>query len=250
MLSDWNFYNHSFDELLSELQDRIIKERKTFLVTANPVIFMEGQRDPHYNEIVTKADYITPDGIGIVKACHWLKRPVQSRITGFDLMRQLLELGNQKGWTIYLLGAKPEVVSLTNKNIKKMYPNLSITGFHHGYFDDDETIVNEILVTKPDLIFVAMGCPRQEKWIYDHLPIFQKGVFMGVGGSFNVLAGIEDRAPKQWIHFHLEWLYRIIKKPQRIGLLFILFLFLFQVSKEYLQLNLVKSHRNVIEKKG
>ncbi|MDR7079598.1 N-acetylglucosaminyldiphosphoundecaprenol N-acetyl-beta-D-mannosaminyltransferase [Neobacillus niacini] len=248
MFSD--LYNHSFRHLLTELHDRITREQKTFLVTINPVIYMQGKKDPHYNEIVHHADYITPDGIGIVKACQLLRMPVKERITGFDLMNELLHLGNQHGWKVYLLGSDSSIVSKTSETIIDQYPDLVMAGYHHGYFSNDDQIIDEIQESQPDLIFVAMGCPRQEKWIHDHLGKFEKGVFIGVGGSFDVMAGEDKRAPQQWIDMNIEWLYRIVKKPRRILLIPTLILYVVEVVKELAAMNSVVAKRKVVQKKG
>lgn len=232
MLTDWPFYRKSFHSLLDELQARITNEKRTFLVTANPAIMMRAYKDHNYQEKIGQADIITPDGIGVVKAFEWLGKPVHSRITGFDLMQNLFALANESRWKVYLLGTTPETVHQTKENIRQTYPEVNIAGFHHGYFETDETIIKEIQETQPDLIFVAMGCPKQETWIADHLELFRKGIFIGVGGSFDVIAGRDKRAPNRWIRHNLEWLYRIIKKPERIVLLKDLCLFLGLVLKE------------------
>jgi N-acetylglucosaminyldiphosphoundecaprenol N-acetyl-beta-D-mannosaminyltransferase len=250
ILRDLNLYNQSFDNLLTDLQARLSEEQKTFLVTVNPVIYMQTQRDSQYKDIIDHADYITPDGIGIVKARQWLGKPVEERITGFDLMKELLQLANLYGWKVYLLGSKSGVVAKTSAAVRESYPNLDLAGYHHGYFTNDAAIVEEIKGSEPDLIFVAMGCPRQEQWIHENLGKFRKGVFIGVGGSFDVISGMDQRAPQGWIDLHLEWLYRIVMKPRRILLLPKLLSFVFEVLKEVLAFDGVEVKRKVVEKKG
>ncbi|WP_052427452.1 WecB/TagA/CpsF family glycosyltransferase [Neobacillus niacini] len=211
---------------------------------------MQGLKSPLYKEIIHQADYITPDGIGIVKACKWLRRPVKERITGFDLMTELLQLANQHQWKVYLLGSKSAIVSKTSSNMVEKYPNLVMAGYHHGYFTNDGHIIEEIKETQPDLIFVAMGCPRQEKWIYESIDKFSRGLFIGVGGSIDVMSGLDQRAPQRWIDMQLEWLYRIVKKPRRILLIPKLLSFIFEILKEYIALNTIVAKRKVIEKKS
>ncbi len=240
MLRDWPFYRNSFEELLQILQKRIIREEKTFLVTANPVIVMHAQRDLSYKNMLFQADFITTDGIGIVKACKWLGIPLMERITGFDLMESLIQLANQAEWKVYLLGASPEVVSLAKANINKKYPRVKIVGCHHGYFDSSTIVIEEIKRVDPDLIFVGMGCPRQEKWISENIKEFRKGLYIGIGGSLDVLSGKDKRAPKNWINCHLEWLYRIIRKPKRVYVLKELCFFLRDVVREWIVLKLKK----------
>jgi N-acetylglucosaminyldiphosphoundecaprenol N-acetyl-beta-D-mannosaminyltransferase len=240
MVTNWPFYRKSFADLLAELQAKITAEQKTFLVTANPAILMTAHKDKHYHETIRQADLITPDGIGVVKACQWLGVPVAARLAGFDIMTALMHLANEANWKIYLLGAAPETIGLTAAAINKTRPNVTITGYHHGYFATDENIIAEIQAAEPDLIFVAMGCPKQERWIAKHLHMFLKGLFIGVGGSFDVLAGINKRAPKVWISLNLEWLYRIIQKPKRAMLLKDLLSFAIIVTKEIISQQLKK----------
>src|SRR5699024_10638344 len=114
------------------------------------------------------------------------------------------------------LGAKEHVVTKTVENIQKTYPHIIIAGYHHGYFSDEDEQISEIVKEiKPDLVFIALGSPRQERWITKHKDSFSKGIFMGVGGSFDVIAGEVKRAPDKWINMNLEWLYRLLKQPLR-----------------------------------
>jgi N-acetylglucosaminyldiphosphoundecaprenol N-acetyl-beta-D-mannosaminyltransferase len=248
ILSDLNLYTYSFHHLLTDLEKRISQQQKTFLVTVNPVIYMQAQKDPQYKDIIDHANYLTPDGIGIVKACKWLRTPVEERITGFDLMTELLGLGDQHGWKVYLLGSTSEVVTRACSNIMEQFPGLVIVGYHDGYFEDDGEIIEEIVESEPDLIFVAMGCPRQERWIDDNLSKFSRGLFMGVGGTFDVISGLDQRAPQRWIDLHVEWLYRILKKPRRFLLVPRLVAFVFEVLKEMIVLNTIG--RKVMKKKA
>lgn len=210
------FENITKRALLDILQERISARQKTFLVTANPEIVMHANRDPEYNSIIKEADYVVADGIGVVMASRLLGTPLPERIAGYDLLVELLKRGNEKGWSAYFLGAKKEVIDQAVENIRTAYPNLHIAGWHDGYFNwETSTIPNEIKEKKPDLIFTALGFPRQESWISEHLDQFDHGLFMGVGGSFDVLAGTVKRAPVAWQKMNLEWLYRLIKQPSR-----------------------------------
>lgn len=203
----------SFVKLLNE---HIELQKKAFVVTANPEIVMKANEDLSYMRLLYEATYITADGIGIVKAAQLLGDPLPERVTGYDTMIDLLKLADQRGYSIYLLGAKEETLTLAIENIQKSYPNVRIVGSHHGYFDwENNQIANEIKALKPDMTFVALGMPRQEKWIAEHIDQFDRGVFMGVGGSFDVIAGTVKRAPDIWQKFHLEWLYRLLKQPSR-----------------------------------
>jgi N-acetylglucosaminyldiphosphoundecaprenol N-acetyl-beta-D-mannosaminyltransferase len=214
-LLGYRFVNNTMDELVEEVQERITSSQKTFIVTANPEIVTYAHSDIEYGSVLKGADFIIPDGVGIIFASKILDNPIQERLTGFDLMEQLLKVSNTNKFKIYLLGTMPNVIDLTAANINKKYPYIQVVGFHHGFFEDDEFIIEEIRLKKPDIIFVGTGFPKQEKWISNNLHHFTKGVFMGVGGCLNVWAGVDKRAPKVWRDLNLEWIYRLIKQPTR-----------------------------------
>lgn len=227
------FQNYNFDEFMAAFEERIDTEQKTFVVTANPELVMAANRDPKYLQILQEADYITPDGIGVVIASKLLKTPLKERVAGFDLMNALLKHAQEKGLKVYLLGAKEKTLEKAYHKMKEQLPELNIVGRHHGYFDiSDEQIANEIANLEPDLVFVALGFPKQEYWIHQHLHRFQKGLFMGIGGSFDVWAGEMKRAPQLLINLHMEWLYRLFKQPTRWRRMLVLPQFLLKVMKE------------------
>lgn len=225
--------NYNFNQFLAILNKRLDNNEKTFVVTGNPELIMYAHAHREYEKILKEADYITPDGIGVVIASKIIHKPLQERVAGFDLMNALLANAEEKGLKVYLLGAKESTLEKTHDHMKRKHPRLKIVGKHHGYFDiDDEKIVNEMIQLEPDLIFVALGFPKQEFWIHKHMQHFQKGLFMGVGGSFDVWAGEVKRAPEIWIKFHLEWFYRLLKQPSRFKRMLVLPQFLFKVLKE------------------
>lgn len=210
------FLNGKFQQVVHFLSERIENQVKSFIVTANPEIVMYSQENLPYQKIIKSADLIVPDGVGIIIASQILKNPIQERIAGYDLMLQLLQLANRHQWRIYLLGGRPESNEKAVKHIATKYPGVQIAGSHHGYFSGEEDkIREEIYRANADIVFVALGFPKQEKWIADHFDQFSKGVFMGVGGSIDVLAGVVKRAPRVWQKMNLEWLYRLIKQPSR-----------------------------------
>jgi N-acetylglucosaminyldiphosphoundecaprenol N-acetyl-beta-D-mannosaminyltransferase len=211
-----DFVDSTLFEFLNTLSGHLEREEKTFVVTANPEIVMKVREDASYRAVVEKANYVTADGIGVVKAAGLLGKPLPERVTGFETFMGLLQIANEKGYSIYLLGAQDEVLQKTVAEIMTQFPNVKIAGAHHGFFDwNDDHIPNEIQRTKPDLIFTALGVPRQELWIGQNMDKFEKGVFMGIGGSFDVLAGAVQRAPEFWQKMNLEWAYRLMKQPSR-----------------------------------
>ncbi|WP_321172276.1 WecB/TagA/CpsF family glycosyltransferase [Sediminibacillus sp. JSM 1682029] len=216
-IMDIPFTNLTQEQLLEKhLYPRLQHQEKSYIVTANPEIVMMAKENNEYKHIVRQADFIIPDGTGIVMASKLINQPIQERVTGFDLMTHLIGYAEDQQLSCFFLGASEEVNVKMVERIKTLHPYLRIAGKHHGFFDlDDKNIVTEVQKSQPDLIFVALGSPRQEQWITKHYQQFTKGLFMGVGGSFDVIAGEVKRAPKLWIKLHLEWLYRTIKQPFR-----------------------------------
>lgn len=210
-------YNKGIDSFYSELKESLKNNKKSFIITANPETFMYGEKDETINEIILDdKNIIVPDGIGIVKASNMLGYNIKERIPGIDIAMKLLEYGNELHKTIYLFGAKKEVLDKLVKKIEKDYPNLKIDGYTDGYITNKDQIMDNISKLSPDIVLVALGIPFQEKLIYNHLNKFKKGIFVGVGGSFDVLSGCKKRAPKIFIKTNTEWLYRILKEPKRI----------------------------------
>lgn len=232
---DLPFHHITKEKLLNQLQQNIKAEKKTFIVTANPEIAMYAHCNLSYKKIVKLADHIIADGIGIIYGAKILKTPLPERIAGFDLMVNLLELANREQLRVYFLGARENVITQTVENVQRDYPKLKIAGYHHGFFaTDDEQIVNKVKETQPDLVFVALGFPKQEEWIHRHYDEFQKGIFIGVGGSFDILAGAAKRAPDFWIKLHLEWLHRLLMQPTRWKRMLVLPKFIIEVWKQRL----------------
>lgn len=210
-------YNKSANSFYNLLKSNLKKEKKMFIVTANPETFMMSENDEELNKLLTnKETVLVPDGIGIVKASRMIGYDVKERITGIDIANELLKYGNELEKTIYLFGSKQEVIDSMLDVLKKNYPKLKVVGSSNGYEKDKDKVFKKIISKKPDIVLVALGIPKQEKLIYKYLDKFDKGIFVGVGGSFDVISGYKKRAPKIFIKLNLEWLYRIIKEPKRL----------------------------------
>jgi N-acetylglucosaminyldiphosphoundecaprenol N-acetyl-beta-D-mannosaminyltransferase len=211
------FIDSNMDEFMNGMiYPRLMNQEKTFIVTANPEIVEYANEHQDYKDIIISADYITPDGVGIIMASKWLNQPLQERITGFDLMNELFRVADEKALKVYLLGAEENVIEAAALKVKELYPGLELVGYNHGYIDiKDDALPKSIAELEPDIILTALGFPRQEKWVSKHYVLFNKGLFMGVGGSFDVLAGKVNRAPVFWQKMRLEWLYRLIQQPSR-----------------------------------
>ena len=212
-----NIYGNSFSSLSTDLEQYLKNEEKKFIITANPEIIIESQRDKELNKmLLNKDNIIVPDGISIVKASKKYDKKIEERITGVDLSIKLLELANRYKKSIYLFGATEEVVRQLKGNIHNKYPDISKAYIQNGYVKDKNKVFQDIFTKKPDIILVALGVPRQEKIINENISMFKKGIFVGVGGTFDVLSGTKKRAPRIFIKLNLEWLYRIIKEPRRL----------------------------------
>ncbi|KGL45834.1 glycosyltransferase [Listeria newyorkensis] len=211
------FYNVSQNAFVDELMDAALNKKRRFIVTANPEIVMHAQQDLEFNQVIRQADYVVADGIGVVKAAKSIGKPLKGRVTGYDTMLGLLEKANEMNLRVYFIGAKPNVIEKLKEHVSVKYSHIEIVGARDGYFEtsESEAIAEDILMSQADFVFLALGFPRQEKWISAYLDKFEKGVFMGVGGSFDVLSGCTKRAPSFWVKFNLEWLYRILSQPSR-----------------------------------
>lgn len=210
-------YNRSEREFHEDMLKKLKKGQKTFIVTANPETFMKSESDDEIKALLLDSESVlVPDGIGIVKAARMLDYDIKERITGIDIAYKLLEYGNKFKKTIYLFGSKQEVIDDLVKVIERDYSNLEIVGAKNGYEKDKDKVFNDIIKKQPDIVLVALGIPAQEKLIYKHLDKFDKGIFVGVGGSFDVISGHKKRAPKLFIKLNLEWLYRIMREPSRL----------------------------------
>ncbi|MBP3463607.1 MAG: WecB/TagA/CpsF family glycosyltransferase [Clostridia bacterium] len=210
-------YEGGKEKFHSEIKEALVSEEKRFIVTANPETLMIAEKNEEFKECLLQ-DYVTivPDGIGIIKGAKMLEYPQKETITGVGLVESLFEVCNENKKSVFLFGAKPEVVSKLNEVIKQKYTNINVVGFENGYVKDKQEVFERIQECNPDLILVALGIPNQELLIDKNFEKFNKGIFIGVGGSFDVLSGMKKRAPKIFIKLHLEWLYRITTEPKRI----------------------------------
>ena len=203
----------SFYEILS---DNLKNNKKTFVVTANPETFMISEKNEDVRKmLLDKETVMVPDGIGVLKAGKKIGYNIEERITGIDIANELLKFGNEQKKSIYLFGSKQEVINTMKILIKEQYPNLKLVCTSNGYVTDKDKVFDEIVKLEPDIVLVALGIPLQEMLIYKHLNRFKKGIFVGIGGSFDVMSGMKKRAPKIFIKLNLEWLYRIMKEPKR-----------------------------------
>ena len=201
------------------------------IVAPNTEFIMMAQKDEEFYNILRGADLATPDSVGVMIGGKLQKKPFKQRIPGQMYFRKVLEVGEKEGWTFYLLGGKGDVPSLAVENIKKIYPNLKIVGYHEGYFDSDteESVIAEINDLKPNVLFVAMGAPLQEKWIQKHKDELQVDVAAGQGGTFDYEAGKIKRAPVIFQKLGIEWFWRLMLQPSRFFRMLVLPIYLMKI---------------------
>lgn len=210
-------YKGTQADYLRQLRENLEQEVRTFVVTANPATFMEAERKEAVRALLLdEQTSAVADGIGIVKGAVMLDIEIPERIAGVDLAQKLMEYGSELGSSIFLFGSKQEVLDAMCRVIARDYPGLKLAGAVQGYVTDRDEVFAEIKKAAPDIVLVALGIPTQEVLIHRHLKDFKKGIFVGVGGSLDVLSGSKIRAPQFFINHNLEWLYRILKEPKRI----------------------------------
>ena len=224
----------NMDGALSKIEQYILSGRPHHVITLNAEILYTAQDDPALLEIINSAHLVTPDGAGIVWAAKHLGQPVPERVTGIDLMLHLMSRAEERGWRVFLYGAAPGVAEEAAAKLMEKHPELKIVGISHGYLDDEGEVKlrQEVRDAEPHVLLAALGAPKQEYWIQEHLGALSVPVNMGVGGSFDVIAGRVRRAPLWMQRARLEWLYRLIQEPKRYKRMLNLPKFMLAVYKE------------------
>jgi N-acetylglucosaminyldiphosphoundecaprenol N-acetyl-beta-D-mannosaminyltransferase len=207
--------NLSLQEVVGRINGLIEQRRPSLIVTANPEIIMRARQDRGFADCLKAAEVVTADGIGLIIGAKLLGTPLKERVTGIDLITELFRESKNRKYRFYFVGAKPGIAEKAALNIKGKFPNVEIVGVQHGYFQDDSTIISDIMEKKPDILLAALGMGRQESWVRDRVNATGVPVSIGVGGSFDVFAGEAKRAPQWMQQAGIEWLYRLIKQPSR-----------------------------------
>ena len=188
-----------------------------YIVTPNPEFILAAKRDENFRHTLNNAALALPDGIGVVYAAKILGRPLQGRCPGVDFAQALMARMALEGGALFLLGAKPGVAEQAAENLRQAHPGLNICGVHDGYFKEDKPVVEKIKASGADVVFVCLGAPKQELGMAQNGPLTGAKLAIGLGGGLDVFAGNVQRAPEGWQKAGLEWLYRLIKEPSRIG---------------------------------
>jgi len=209
------------DEVISRMEESIHSPIPQTLFAVNPEKIMLSRKDQDLSLALKQADFLIPDGIGVIiglKLIYGKRMARAGRIAGVALMTSLLDSANRMKKKIFVFGASPEVNESVARIIPRQYPDLVLAGHRHGFMAEypDEDLVQEINSLSVDILFVGLGSPKQEKWIQKNRNRLKVRICMGVGGSFDVLAGKISRAPRWMQKAGLEWLYRLVREPGRI----------------------------------
>lgn len=224
----------TMDETMARIHEFITGDRPRLIVTADSSGIVQAQTDPVLRQLYLEADLVTPDSAGIVWAARRYGGAIPGRVSGVDLVDRVCAASADRGYRIFFLGAAPGVAELAAERMRLVHPGCNIVGARHGYFpeESDAVVAQEVAQAKPDVLFVAMGIPRQEKFIRATQHIIRAKVSMGVGGSFDVFSGKTRRAPAILQRLHLEWMWRLILNPTKLAKVKLLPRFVWLVLKD------------------
>ena len=225
--------NLTLEEFGDRTEELIKNSNKSceIVVAPNTEFIMCAQKDKEFFEILKQAKLATPDSIGVIIGAKLQKKRFKQRIPGQAYFREIIKRSNEKGISVYILGGTEEVIEKAIANLKKEFPNVNIVGYHEGYFkkDSEEEVIKQINDLQPNVLFVALGAPKQEKWIYKNKDILKVDVAAGQGGTLDYEAGRIRRAPK-WIQkIGMEWFWRLLRQPSRIKRMSVLPVYLLKI---------------------
>lgn len=210
-------YAGSRADFYTDLAQRLTGRRGLMIVTANPETLSQAAEHDDYLAILEDPRVeLVADGIGLMKMAQTAGISIAERIPGVEIMQKLLDFADTGGHSVALFGAAAPVLTTLSEKLKLEKPGLRLVYKADGYATDKDLIMQEIAAVQPDLLFVALGIPLQEKLLHRHLDLFPHTIAVGVGGSFDVLSGTKKRAPAFFIRTNTEWLYRILREPKRL----------------------------------
>jgi len=229
-----NIDNLTMDETIQKVEDFVNSGtcHQHIVVNVNKVI--KADKDEKLREIINKCDLINADGMPLIWFSKILGKPLKMRVAGIDLFFSLIEMAERKSWKLYFLGAKIKTLKKVMDILSTKYPSLRIAGYRDGYWakEEERKIVEDIKDAQPDILFVGISSPKKEYFLSEYLEEMRVPFTMGVGGSFDVLAGKAKRAPVWMQRYGLEWFYRFLQEPKRLfnryfieGLYFVKILF-------------------------
>ncbi|MGM0214811.1 WecB/TagA/CpsF family glycosyltransferase [Enterococcus sp. AZ109] len=215
-LFDLQIDDGSLKETVAEMLRRIKQDEVIEHVGVNSNKVVLSHRNTEIKQIIQQADMVSADGYSVVRACQWIKKKKIERVTGIDTMIELLKRAEEEGLSVYFLGTKEAILNQLLQVMKEQYPNLKIAGAQHGFFKDEQAVVEAIAACQPNMLFIGMTSPYKEEFVSKYKRALNANLIMGVGGSFDVLAGEISRAPAWMQRSGLEWLHRFMKEPQRL----------------------------------
>ena len=221
-------------EAVARIDGFIEKRTPVLVATANAEMLMRATHDGALRRILQGAALVTPDGAGTVWAAHHLGHAMPERVAGYDMVQELMREAPAKHRRIFFFGSAPGVADKAKKKAEQLYPGIEIVGTRNGFFTaaDEPAIIEEIKAAHPDILLAALGVPKQEKWLAKHLGELGVPVAIGVGGTFDVMAGVMKRAPHWMQRAKLEWLFRGMMQPKRAGRLLALPRFVLKVHAQ------------------
>lgn len=229
-------------EVIDEIEKLIRKEDSSYVVTPNAAHIVLVQKDKEFKGVYNYASLVLSDSIPLIWAAKILGFPLKERITGTDLLFSLSNLSSQNNYKIFLLGARKQIIEKATENLRRKFLNLQIVGSCNGYFNDDKKIIEKINKVQPDVLFIGMGFPKQEKWIHKYINQLDIKVAICIGGVFDVIAGKTKRAPKWMQKCGLEWFFRLCQEPGRLWRRYLIgnTIFLYLVLKEFLKVRMLR----------
>ena len=223
-------------QAVERVEDLIAEKNSSIVATANAEMLLNATHDAELKKILNAASLVVPDGAGTVWAARHLGKQMPERVAGFDLVQELMKIAPARGIKFFLFGAAPGIADKAKLKAETLYPGIKIVGTRNGYFKpaDEPEIISQIKNSQPDILLAALGVPKQEKWLFKYRDELKIPVSIGVGGTFDVMAGVVKRAPLWMQKARLEWLFRAMLQPSRAGRLIALPKFVWKVHQQKL----------------
>jgi N-acetylglucosaminyldiphosphoundecaprenol N-acetyl-beta-D-mannosaminyltransferase len=210
------------EELLNTITNTIISKQFSQIAITPTNSIVAAYKEKGISEMYNKAEIVLCDGMPVKWASHFLGTPIKERITGLDVLPNLVKLSSEKNFSLFLLGASPGVGHQLAKVITEKYPNITIAGIYVPPFmnvfseEENQKMINEVNASSADIVLVSLTAPKQDIWIAQNRSTLNPAVYIGIGGAFEVMAGLARRSPKWMQNAGLEWFYRFIQEPKRL----------------------------------
>lgn len=224
--------NITMEEAVAAGRSFLTGAKTAYCVTPNAEMAYEALHDEDFRNVLNSADLVLPDGAGVVLGAKILKTPLKQKVAGIEFAQNLLPVYEELGSRLYLLGSRPGVAELAAQKMREKHPNLLICGTADGYFQDEDEVIRKVNEAAADVLYVCLGSPKQEYFMFRHAYELNVKLMAGLGGTLDGIAGTVKRAPKWMIKLQLEWLYRLIKEPRRLGRMMRLPKFVFAVLRK------------------